>query len=233
MLTWQSPSQLAVWHLSGFQINNHPTLPPRNNSPNPSAGMATATAATVPAGGRPYRRARPRGGPPRLHRLRFPAAAAAAAASVVVHAAAAASRRRRAAGGGAGVRVQRAHGADGGGPGDVLLVAPALPRAEAGAPRPPRRGRRPGTRARARRRRHPRWPPGNVSYPSATSSVTFLAQKLVSLEFGVQGWVCWLSDDLKSASYFWESWLQFFLYCAKLGYCQYWNKNIAYLTNEC
>ena len=160
MLTWQSPSQLAVWHLSGFQINNHPTLPPRNNSPNPSAGMATATAATVPACGRPYRRARPRGGPPRLHRspalpgrcrcrFVFPA-------RPVVHAAAAASRRRRAAGGGAGVRVQRAHGADGGGPGDVLLVAPALPRAEAGAPRPPQCGRRPGTRARARRRRHPR-----------------------------------------------------------------------------
>ncbi|CAL4902800.1 unnamed protein product [Urochloa decumbens] len=46
--------------------------------------MATAaTAAAVPAGGRPYRyrRARPRCGPPRLHRLRLPAAAAAAAAS--------------------------------------------------------------------------------------------------------------------------------------------------------
>ncbi|KAF8727094.1 hypothetical protein HU200_019599 [Digitaria exilis] len=44
--------------------------------------MATAAAAaTVPAGGRPYRRARPRCGPPRLHRLRLPAAAAAAASS--------------------------------------------------------------------------------------------------------------------------------------------------------
>ncbi|CAN6345374.1 unnamed protein product [Urochloa humidicola] len=42
--------------------------------------MATAaTAAAVPAGGRPYRyrRARPRCGPPRLHRLRLPPAAAA------------------------------------------------------------------------------------------------------------------------------------------------------------
>ncbi|CAD6334537.1 unnamed protein product [Miscanthus lutarioriparius] len=43
--------------------------------------MATATAATVPAGGRPYRRARARCGSPRLHRLRFPATAAAAAAA--------------------------------------------------------------------------------------------------------------------------------------------------------
>ncbi|CAN6331511.1 unnamed protein product [Urochloa humidicola] len=46
--------------------------------------MATAaTAAAVPAGGRPYRyrRARPRCGPLRLHRLRLPPAAAAAAAS--------------------------------------------------------------------------------------------------------------------------------------------------------
>ncbi|OEL18698.1 putative GTP diphosphokinase CRSH1, chloroplastic [Dichanthelium oligosanthes] len=44
--------------------------------------MATAAAAaTVPAGGRPYRRARPRCGPPRLHRLRLSAATAAAASS--------------------------------------------------------------------------------------------------------------------------------------------------------
>lgn len=44
--------------------------------------MATAAAAAaVPAGGRPYRRARSRYGPPRLHRLRFPSAAAAAASS--------------------------------------------------------------------------------------------------------------------------------------------------------
>ncbi|XP_062181085.1 GTP diphosphokinase CRSH1, chloroplastic [Phragmites australis] len=43
--------------------------------------MATAAAATVAAGGRPYRRARPRCGPPRLQRLRLPAAAAAAPSS--------------------------------------------------------------------------------------------------------------------------------------------------------
>jgi len=44
--------------------------------------MATAAAtATVPAGGRPYRRSRPRCGPPRLHRLRLRATAAAATAA--------------------------------------------------------------------------------------------------------------------------------------------------------
>jgi len=43
--------------------------------------MATATAATVPAGGRPYRRAHARCGSPRLNRLRFPATAAVAAAA--------------------------------------------------------------------------------------------------------------------------------------------------------
>ncbi|WVZ96625.1 hypothetical protein U9M48_042239 [Paspalum notatum var. saurae] len=43
--------------------------------------MATAAAATVPAGGRPCRRVHPRRGPPRLHRLRLPVPAAAAAAS--------------------------------------------------------------------------------------------------------------------------------------------------------
>ena len=44
--------------------------------------METAAAtATVPAGGRPYRRSRPRCGPPRLHRLRLRATAAAATAA--------------------------------------------------------------------------------------------------------------------------------------------------------
>ncbi|GJM94692.1 hypothetical protein PR202_ga11363 [Eleusine coracana subsp. coracana] len=44
--------------------------------------MATAaTAATIPAGGRPYRRTRTRCGPPRLHRFRLQASAAAAASS--------------------------------------------------------------------------------------------------------------------------------------------------------
>ncbi|KAJ1261836.1 hypothetical protein BS78_09G060900 [Paspalum vaginatum] len=43
--------------------------------------MATAAAATVPAGGRPCRRVHPRCGPPRLHRLRLPVPAAAAAAA--------------------------------------------------------------------------------------------------------------------------------------------------------
>ncbi|WVZ96582.1 hypothetical protein U9M48_042199 [Paspalum notatum var. saurae] len=43
--------------------------------------MATAAAATVPAGGRPCRRVHPRRGPPRLHRLRLPVPAAAAAAA--------------------------------------------------------------------------------------------------------------------------------------------------------
>ena len=44
--------------------------------------MATAAGtAAVPAGGRPYRRSRPRCGPPRLHRLRLRATAAAATAA--------------------------------------------------------------------------------------------------------------------------------------------------------
>jgi hypothetical protein len=138
--TWRSPSQ-----------------PPAISTAKSVAGGSRAHPTDPSHGDRGHRRCHPRRLPPlppRPHSLR-PAPPArlpppslrrgSSSSRVAVHLGTGAGRG--AARGGAGGRVQRAHPADGGGPGDLLLLAPALPRAEAGPPGSPRKRRWPRARA--------------------------------------------------------------------------------------